>query len=61
MQDYEVPRPLTTEEVVGVVADYRRAAERAREAVSDGVDMHAAFGYLPNQFLVNGANHRTDQ
>ena len=61
MQDYEVPRPLTTEEVAGVVADYRRAAEHAREAGFDGVELHAAFGYLPNQFLVDGANHRTDQ
>ena len=60
LQDYEVPRPLTTAEIPGVVADYRRAAERAQQAGFDGVELHAAFGYLPNQFLVDGANHRTD-
>ena len=59
-QDYEVPRALTTEEIPGIVVDYRRAAERAKEAGFDGVELHAAFGYLPNQFLVDGANHRTD-
>ncbi|WP_046246547.1 alkene reductase [Hymenobacter terrenus] len=60
MQEYEVPRALTTEEVAAVVEDYRQAAEKAHAAGFDGVELHAAFGYLPNQFLVAGANHRTD-
>jgi len=61
MQDYEVPRALSTDEVRAVVQDYRRAAERAKEAGFDGVELHGAFGYLPNQFLVDGANQRTDE
>ena len=40
---------------------YRLAAERALQAGFDGVKLHGAFGYLPNQFLVDGANHRNDE
>ncbi|MCE9576143.1 MAG: alkene reductase [Deltaproteobacteria bacterium] len=58
--DYETPHALTTEEVVAVIADYRTAAVNAKRAGFDGVELHGAFGYLPNQFLVDGANHRTD-
>lgn len=60
-KDYETPRALTTEEVKQVVADYRQAAVNAIEAGFDGVELHGAFGYLPNQFLVDGVNHRTDE
>lgn len=60
MVDYEVPRALETHEIAGVVRDYGRAAKNARLAGFDGVELHGAFGYLPNQFLVDGANHRTD-
>lgn len=59
--DYEVPRALSTEEVVATVEDYRRAAEAAKEAGFDGVELHGAFGYLPNQFLVDGSNQRNDR
>jgi N-ethylmaleimide reductase len=61
MKDYETPRALTTEEVLAVVQDYRQAAVNAIEAGFDGVELHAAFGYLPNQFLAESANQRTDQ
>lgn len=61
MMDYETPRALSTEEVRGAVLDYGRAAGRARDAGFDGVELHAAFGYLPNQFLVESANQRTDE
>lgn len=58
--DYEVPRALGTGEIAGVIDDYVQAAENAKLAGFDGVELHAAFGYLPNQFLVDGANRRTD-
>lgn len=61
MQDYEVPRALQLDEVRAAILDYRAAAERAKEAGFDGVELHGAFGYLPNQFLVDGANQRTDE
>lgn len=60
-KDYEVPRALETAEVKQVVADYKHAAANAKAAGFDGVELHGAFGYLPNQFLVDGANQRTDE
>jgi len=55
-----VPRALALEELPGIVADYRRAARAALEAGFDGVEIHAANGYLLDQFLKTGANQRTD-
>lgn len=60
-KDYETPHALTTEEVQAIVQDYARAARNAMEAGFDGVELHAAFGYLPNQFLAESANTRTDE
>jgi N-ethylmaleimide reductase len=59
--DYEVPRALETEEVKQVVQDYKQAAINAIEAGFDGVELHAATGYLPNQFLAESANIRIDE
>ena len=59
-QPPEVPRALETSEIPRVVEDYRRAAERARQAGFDGVELHAANGYLIDQFLQSKTNHRTD-
>ncbi len=58
---YPVPRALETEEISGIVADFRRGAERAREAGFDGVELHAANGYLIDQFLQDSTNRRTDR
>lgn len=54
------PRALAIEELPGIVEDYRRAALAAIEAGFDGVEVHAANGYLLDQFLKTGSNHRTD-
>ena len=59
-QPYETPRALETHEVAAVVQDYRRAAERAKAAGFDGIEIHAANGYLIDQFLQSKTNHRTD-
>lgn len=60
-QPYEVPRALETEEIPGIVEDYRKAAEYARIAGFDGVEIHAANGYLINEFLDSKTNQRTDR
>ena len=58
---YVTPRALETSEIAGIVADFRRAAENAKRAGFDGIDLHAANGYLIDQFLHDGSNQRTDQ
>ena len=58
---YESPRPLSTEEVKAVVQDYRQAAVNAKAAGFSGVEIHAANGYLINQFLDSKTNLRTDE
>jgi len=57
---YEVPRALTVEEIQSVVADFGRAAANAKAAGFDGVTIHAANGYLLDQFLQDGSNARDD-
>lgn len=59
-QDYVVPRALTLEEIPGIVEAYRKGAENAKKAGFDGVEIHGANGYLLDQFLQDGSNHRTD-
>ena len=61
MQPIPTPRALDTEEIAGVVEEYARAARMARAAGFDGVELHAASGYLPNQFLATSTNLRTDR
>ncbi len=54
------PRALDITEIPAIVEDYRRAAERAKAAGFEGVELHGANGYLPDQFLQDGTNKRTD-
>ncbi len=53
-------RALDISEIPGIVEDYRKAATRAKAAGFDGVELHAGNGYLPDQFLQDGSNKRTD-
>ena len=55
------PRALTTEEVGGVVGQFRQAARNAIDAGFDGVEVHGANGYLVEQFLRDSCNDRTDR
>ncbi|MDI3397156.1 alkene reductase [Pseudomonas sp. V88_4] len=61
LQDFVVPHALTIVEIAAVVEGYRQAARRAIEAGFDGVELHAASGYLPEQFLSTGSNQRDDE
>lgn len=61
MQEFVTPRELTLDEIAGVIDDYRLATRRALAAGFDGVELHAASGYLPEQFLSSGSNQRKDQ
>ncbi|RVT52535.1 alkene reductase [Rubrivivax albus] len=54
------PRALSRAEIPGIVADYARAATAAVAAGFDGVEIHGANGYLIDQFLKTGSNHRDD-
>lgn len=54
------PRAMTIEQIRAVMADYRLAAQNALLAGFDGVELHGANGYLPDQFLRDGVNQRTD-
>src|ERR1700721_2337279 len=53
-------RALEIREILGIIEDYRNAAERAKFAGFDGVELHAGNGYLPDQLLQDGVNRRTD-
>ncbi len=59
-QPHPVPRALETDELAGVAAEFADAARRAVEAGLDGVELHAANGYLLHQFLAPNSNLRTD-
>ncbi len=59
--DYVQPRALAVDELPSIVADYVQASKNALAAGFDGVEIHAANGYLLDQFLRDGSNHRQDQ
>jgi N-ethylmaleimide reductase len=59
-QEFVQPRALETHEIADIVQGYRLATRNALAAGFDGVELHAASGYLPEQFLSSGTNQRTD-
>lgn len=61
MQDYEKPRALKIEEIPAIVAQFKTGAENAQRAGFDGLEIHAANGYLLDQFLRDGVNDRMDE
>ena len=60
-KNFVTPRALRLEEIAGIVESFRRGAENAQAAGFDGVEIHGANGYLLDQFLQDGSNHRTDE
>jgi N-ethylmaleimide reductase len=60
-QPFVTPRALETEEIPGVVEQFRQGAANALAAGFDGVEIHGAFGYLLDQFLQDGTNQRSDR
>lgn len=57
---HETPRALDTDEISFIIDDYRKAAEKARQAGFDGIEIHAANGYLLDEFLQSKTNLRND-
>jgi 2,4-dienoyl-CoA reductase-like NADH-dependent reductase (Old Yellow Enzyme family) len=58
---YTVPRELSAADIAGIVAAFRKSAERALEAGFEVIEIHAAHGYLLHQFLSPLSNTRTDE
>jgi N-ethylmaleimide reductase len=61
MKDHVEPRALETDEIPAIVEDYRRAAENAKAAGFDGVEVHSANNYLLEQFVRDSSNNRDDE
>ncbi|HYW32477.1 MAG TPA: alkene reductase [Gemmatimonas sp.] len=59
-QPLPVPRELDATEIPSIIEDFGRAAANAKRAGFDGVELHGAFGHLPDQFLQDGSNRRDD-
>ena len=59
-QEAPVPHAMSTDDIQEVVGQFRQAAANAMRAGFDGVEIHGANGYLVDQFLRDGSNHRTD-
>ncbi len=61
LKPHPTPRALLSDEIPGVIKEFRRGAQLAMKAGFDGVEVHGANGYLPDQFLNSGSNERTDK
>jgi N-ethylmaleimide reductase len=60
LEDYETPKEMSLSEIDDLRKSYVHAAQQAKLAGFDGVELHAANGYLLDQFLQDGSNHRAD-
>ncbi len=60
MQEFDTPKALEISEIKSILEDFKNAAQNAKSAGFDGIDLHGAFGYLIDQFLQSGSNLRTD-
>lgn len=60
LMDFVTPRALKLEEIPSIIEQYRHAAFCAKQAGFDGIEIHAANGYLLDEFLRSSTNHRTD-
>ncbi len=60
-KNFEIPRALELKEIKEIVQDYKKAALNAKQAGFDGVEIHAANGYLIEQFMSDHANQRSDE
>ena len=60
-KNYVAPRALGLDEIPGIIEAFRRGAQNAQAAGFDGVEIHGANGYLLDQFLQDGSNHRDDE
>ena len=61
LQDYETPKAMSVEDIARLLKEYELAAQNAKAAGFDGVEIHAANGYLLDQFLQDKTNQRQDQ
>ena len=60
LKDYETPKELELSEILSIINDFKNAAQNAKDAGFDGVEVHGANGYLINQFIDDISNKRTD-
>ena len=61
LHDYETPKAMTEADIARLLGEFKQAAQNAKAAGFDGVEIHSANGYLLDQFLQDKTNHRTDQ
>ena len=61
LYDYETPKAMSVEDIARLIREYAAAAQNAKDAGFDGVEIHAANGYLLDQFLQDKTNQRQDQ
>lgn len=61
LHDYEIPRAMTTEDITNLLSEYQLAAQNAKDAGFDGIEIHSANGYLLDQFLQDKTNQRQDK